>query len=82
MAYVICEPCIGTKYGACMAVCPFDGIAGDEEGGQHYIDPDLCLDCGVCKTECPVEAIYADHKVPPQWRGYIALNASYFRGQA
>lgn len=24
------------------------------------IDPDICIDCGVCEIECPVEAIVPD----------------------
>jgi ferredoxin len=24
------------------------------------IDPDTCIDCGVCEIECPAEAILAD----------------------
>ena len=38
MAYIITEPCIGTKDAACVAVCPVDCIyEGDD---QYYIKPD------------------------------------------
>ncbi len=43
------------------------------------IDPDECIDCGVCVEECPVRAIYTDEEVPEKWREYIALNAEYAR---
>jgi ferredoxin len=46
---------------------------GDEQ--QLYIDPDDCIDCEACVTECPVEAIFLDAEVPARWVGYIALNA-------
>ena len=29
-------------------------------GGQLYIDPDTCINCGACVPECPVSAIYED----------------------
>jgi ferredoxin len=38
------------------------------------IDPDLCIDCGACIPECPVQAIYTEEDVPEQWKSYIALN--------
>ena len=39
MAYVICEPCIGVKDKACVAVCPVDCIQeGVYEGGGQSID--------------------------------------------
>jgi len=41
------------------------------------IDPDECIDCGVCVEECPARAIYTDEEVPEKWHEYIALNAEY-----
>jgi ferredoxin len=40
-----------------------------------YIDPDHCVDCEACVPECPVEAIFHETNVPPQWRHYVELNA-------
>jgi ferredoxin len=40
-----------------------------------YIDPDECIDCGACATECPVEAIFHEDNVPEPWREFITLNA-------
>lgn len=40
-----------------------------------YIDPIKCIDCEACVPRCPVEAIYLDENVPPQWRSDIQLNA-------
>jgi ferredoxin len=39
-----------------------------------YINPDECIDCGLCEPECPVTAIFVDSDVPPSWRSYIELN--------
>jgi ferredoxin len=60
MPHVIAEPCIGTKDTACVTVCPVDCIhprkdeADFGEAKQLYIDPDTCIDCGLCVDECPV----------------------------
>jgi ferredoxin len=39
-----------------------------------YIDPEHCIDCGACVSECPVSAIYLDIEVPQPWKGYVELN--------
>jgi ferredoxin len=39
------------------------------------IDPDECIDCTLCVSECPVEAIYAEDDLPSDQQGFIALNA-------
>jgi len=88
MAYVIAQPCIGVKDTACVAVCPVDCIhpTKDEskfEGAdQLFIDPGVCIDCGMCVEECPVAAIFHDEDVPAEWRHYIGKNAAYFQTPA
>lgn len=72
MPYVVAEPCIGVKDKSCMKVCPVDCIYEGED--QVYINPDECIDCGLCEPECPVSAIFVDTDVPPQWRDYIEKN--------
>jgi NAD-dependent dihydropyrimidine dehydrogenase PreA subunit len=79
MAYVITEPCIGVKDASCVAVCPTDCIHSTEEDEQFYIDPDGCIDCGACETECPVQAIYAEDEVPAGQQRFIQINADFFR---
>lgn len=32
------------------------------EGQQLYINPDVCIDCGACLIECPVEAIHPNEE--------------------
>jgi ferredoxin len=84
MAFVITKPCIGTKDTACVAVCPMDCIhptkqeAAFESAEMLYIDPSNCIDCGLCVEECPVNAIFADHDVPAEWRDFIERNAAYY----
>jgi ferredoxin len=85
LAYIITEPCIGTKDSACVDVCPVDCIhprkdEGDFEGAtQLYIHPDECIDCGACVPACPVEAIFALDEVPEKWKNYIEINSKHFQ---
>jgi len=85
VAYIICEPCIGTKDSACVDVCPVDCIhPGKEESGfdsaeMLYIHPDECIDCGACVPACPVEAIFALEETPEKWARFISLNAQYYQ---
>jgi NAD-dependent dihydropyrimidine dehydrogenase PreA subunit len=76
VAYIITEPCIGTKDASCVEVCPVDCIY--EGGDQYYIHPDECIDCGACEPECPVQAIFPDTDVPPEWTNYIEKNKVNF----
>ncbi len=82
MPYIIAEPCINVKDRACVEVCPVDCIhpREDEDDGQVmlYIDPEECIDCGVCEPECPVEAIYMDEDVPENMESFIEMNADYY----
>jgi ferredoxin len=73
MALVVTQPCDGCKYTDCVVVCPMECFYGDER--QLYIDPVDCIDCDACIPECPVEAIFPESSVPPQWQHYIQLNA-------
>lgn len=79
MAFVICQPCIGTKDAACVEVCPVDCIHEGED--QYYINPDECIDCGACEPECPVEAIYPEDEVPEEWKDFIEKNANFFKNK-
>lgn len=58
MSYVVTEACIRCKYMDCVEVCPVDCFF--EGSTMLAIDPDICIDCGVCEFECPVNAIVSD----------------------
>jgi NAD-dependent dihydropyrimidine dehydrogenase PreA subunit len=85
LAYVIAEPCIGTKDHSCVEVCPVDCIHPTQDEPdfdrheQLYIDPDECIDCDACVEACPVDAIFAEDQVPTEWERYIEINAAHYR---
>ncbi len=58
MTYVVTENCIKCKFMDCVEVCPVDCFYE----GENFlvINPDECIDCGVCEPECPAEAIVPD----------------------
>ena len=64
MTYVVTDKCIKCKYTDCVEVCPVDCFV--EHDKMLVIDPDLCIDCGVCVPECPVDAIKTDSEAP-EW---------------
>ena len=55
MTYVVTDACVRCKYTDCVEVCPVDCFYEVEE--MLVINPDECIDCGVCVPECPVDAI-------------------------
>jgi NAD-dependent dihydropyrimidine dehydrogenase PreA subunit len=85
MAYVIAEPCIGTKDAACVDACPVACIQPRKDGlefvgaPQLYINAEDCICCACCVPACPVSAIYAEEDLPGKWRHFTELNAAWFR---
>ncbi len=78
MAYVIAQPCVDVKDGSCVDVCPVDCIEGGDDDRQLFIDPGRCIDCDLCATVCPVNAIYREEHLPEEWESYAQLNQRYF----
>ncbi len=73
MTYVVNENCIKCKFTDCVEVCPVDCFYEGEN--MLVINPDECIDCGVCEPECPVDAIKPDtEKGLEKW---LVLNAEY-----
>ena len=62
----------GAVYTDCVEVCPVDCFY---EGPEFLvIDPDECIDCGLCVPECPIEAIYPDDELPKDQIEFIEIN--------
>jgi ferredoxin len=73
MAYVVTDLCIKCKYMDCVEVCPVDAFY--EGQNMLVINPEECIDCGVCEPECPADAIKTD--TTPGMEKWMALNAEY-----
>jgi ferredoxin len=73
MTFVVTESCIRCKYMDCVEVCPVDCFYAGEN--MLVINPDECIDCGVCEPECPAEAIVPDSD--GQAEKWLALNREY-----
>jgi len=85
MPHVITGACQTCKDGGCVDVCPSDCIhptrdePGHAEAEMLYIDPDNCIDCGMCVTECPTNAIYSEDDLPADMQEFIEKNAAYYQ---
>lgn len=73
MAYVVTQACIGNKHTSCVDVCPVEAFR--EGPDMLYIDPQACIECNACLTECPERAIFPQSAVPEEMQDFIALNA-------
>ena len=89
MAYVIAEPCIGTKDTASVDARPVDCITRRTTRGtttpvpcfdevpQLYIDPVECIDCGACVPVCPISALFALDDLLEKWKHYAGISVGY-----
>ena len=82
MPHVITQNCCNDA--ACVPVCPVECIRPTPDDPNYgttemlYIDPDVCIDCGVCVDVCPVGAIVADTDLTPEMARFEQINADYF----
>ena len=76
MTYIVMDGCIKCKYMDCVEVCPVDCFY---EGANFLaINPDECIDCGVCEPECPVDAIKPDTADDPDGK-WLKVNSEFSR---
>ncbi len=60
----------------CVEVCPVDCFYEGEN--MLVINPDECIDCGVCEPECPAEAIVQDSVYEgSELQKWLDLNTKY-----
>ena len=76
MTLIIKSECIDVKDGDCTEVCPVDCIY--EGGRMFYINPVECVECALCETICPVDAIRYDDEVDEKDVEFITINREYF----
>lgn len=72
MTYVVTDNCIKCKYTDCVEVCPVDCFYEGEN--MLVINPEECIDCGVCEPECPIDAIKPEEENLIE---FIELNKKY-----
>jgi ferredoxin len=72
MTYVVTSACVGHKYQDCVAVCPVEAFR--EMATYLVIDPDDCIDCNACMSECPVDAIFPDYDLPDEESEWLEKN--------
>ncbi len=72
MTYVVTDDCIRCKYTDCVDVCPVDCFYEGEN--MLVINPEECIDCGVCEPECPAEAIKPESDEVVKW---VDFNRKY-----
>ena len=74
MTYIVTDPCVKCKFMDCVEVCPVDCFYE----GENFlvINPDECIDCGVCEPECPVDAIKPDTEDESDGK-WLKVNTEY-----
>ncbi len=73
MTYVVDDKCILCKHTSCVEVCPVDCFYEGEN--MLVINPDECIDCGVCEPECPEDAIKPDSE--PGMEQWVKFNGEW-----
>lgn len=73
MTYIVTNNCIQCRYTECVTVCPTNSF----HVGKNFlvINPTNCIDCSLCESMCPVNAIYQELEVPKTQKDFIILNA-------
>lgn len=73
MTFIVTESCIKCKLTDCVEVCPVDCFY---EGPNFLvINPDECIECGLCEPECPVKAIMSEDDLPENQIVFKEINA-------
>ena len=72
MTFVVTDNCVKCKYTDCVEVCPVDCFYEGEN--MLVINPDECIDCGVCEPECPADAIKPESDNLIKW---LEVNREY-----
>lgn len=73
MTYVVTDNCIQCRHTSCVDICPADAF----HLGPNFIviNPEECVDCGLCLPECPEEAIEPESQLNDSNYHFLQLNA-------
>jgi ferredoxin len=75
MTHIVTDACVRCKYTDCVEVCPVDCFHEGEM--MLVINPDECIDCGVCIPWCPADAIKVDTEPFPDLIKWLAINKKH-----
>jgi len=73
MTHVITDECIKCKYTDCVEVCPVNCFY--EGALMLVINPNECIDCGICFSICPIGAIKTETKELIDWIEFAKSNS-------
>lgn len=77
MTFIVAENCIKCKHTDCVDNCPVECFF---EGPNFLvINPDECIDCNQCVSDCPIGAIYSDEDIPDDQLHMLEINMHYSR---
>lgn len=72
MPHIVGDACVKCKFTDCVDACPVTCF--HETPDMVVIDPDVCIDCGACIPECPIDAIFLEEDLPEDQLEYIEIN--------
>ena len=72
MTFIVTEKCIKCKYTDCVEICPVECF--HEGPNMLVINPDECIDCGLCEPECPINAIQSEYEITSNNKKFIDIN--------
>jgi ferredoxin len=79
MPHIVTERCVDCRYTDCCAVCPVECFYEVKDPAMLVIDPDTCIDCGLCIPECPIYAIFPKAELPAYYQDWIQKNAELWK---
>lgn len=79
MTHVVTERCVSCRYTDCATICPVSCFYEVTEPHMLVIDPDACIDCGLCIAKCPVHAIYPMEEVPAPYQPWTEKNRALWK---
>lgn len=72
MTYIVTEKCIKCKLTDCVEVCPVDCF--HEGPNMLVINPEECIDCNLCVSQCPIDAIFSEENLPEDQSHMLKIN--------
>jgi ferredoxin len=80
MTHVVTARCVDCRYTYCVVECPVACFWEVKSPHMLVIDPATCIDCEACVPACPINAIWPDHELPPEYAEWTEKNAQLFTG--